>query len=96
MIAGRLPVRRHRAILAVRLETGAIAMKPVEIFLFGGLAFAMIVVALLLFSAPEGGEEWDAYVREHHCQAVAATDGSNRGGWRCDDGKVHYRWRQQR
>jgi hypothetical protein len=24
------------------------------------------------------------------------TDGSNRAGYRCDDGEVHYRWRQMR
>jgi hypothetical protein len=24
------------------------------------------------------------------------TDGSNRAGYRCDDDKVHYRWRQMR
>lgn len=71
-------------------------MKPVEILVFGILAAAMVVVAVLIYSAPEGGEDWDAYVREHHCRAVGAADGSNRGGWRCDDGQVHYRWRQQR
>jgi hypothetical protein len=24
------------------------------------------------------------------------TDGSNRSGYQCDDGQVHYRWRQMR
>jgi hypothetical protein len=24
------------------------------------------------------------------------TDGSNRSGYQCDDGQIHYRWRQMR
>lgn len=71
-------------------------MKSFEVIVFGSLALAFVAVFLLLYSAPEGGDDWDTYVRDHHCQAVGAADGSNRGGWRCDDGKVHYRWRQQR
>ncbi len=71
-------------------------VKPLDILLFGSLAAALIVAGVLLFSAPEGGEAWDAFVRKHHCQAVGSEDGSNRAGWRCDDGKIHYRWRQQR
>lgn len=71
-------------------------LKPLETFAFGGLAVGLIGAVIMMKSAPEGEEEWNAYVRDHHCQAVGTTDGSNRGGWRCDDGKVHYRWRQQR
>jgi hypothetical protein len=71
-------------------------MKPLEIGVFGSLGAAFIVVVYLILSAPEGEADWEAYVRDHHCTPVGAMDGSNRGGWRCDDGKVHYRWRQQR
>jgi hypothetical protein len=71
-------------------------MKPWEIGVFGGLGAAFLVVVYLILSAPEGEADWEAYVRDHHCTPVGAMDGSNRGGWRCDDGKVHYRWRQQR
>ncbi len=71
-------------------------MKPFAIVVFGGLGVAMLTVAVLIFSAPEGGEDWDAYVRDHHCKTRGGMDGSNRAGWLCDDGKVHYRWRQQR
>jgi hypothetical protein len=71
-------------------------MKPLEMLAFGGLAVALAAVIYLMKSAPEGEADWDAFVRDHHCTAVGATDGSNRGGWRCDDGKIHHRWRQQR
>ena len=71
-------------------------MKPLEIFAFGGLAVALVAVIVMMKNAPEGEADWEAFMRDHHCQAVGAADGSNRGGWRCDDGKIHYRWRQQR
>jgi hypothetical protein len=72
------------------------ALKPLDIAIFGGLAAAFATVVYLMASAPEGDAEWEAYAKENHCTPVGATDGSNRGGWKCDDGKVHYRWRQQR
>ena len=71
-------------------------MKPFEIAVFGALGAALIAVIFLILSAPEGEADWGAYVREHHCKAQSGMDGSNRPGWICDDGKVHYRWRQQR
>jgi hypothetical protein len=71
-------------------------MKPIEVAVFGGLGIAMLVVGYLLLSAPEGEADWDAYVREHHCKSQGGIDGSNRPGYVCDDGKTHYRWRQQR
>jgi hypothetical protein len=71
-------------------------MKTLDVIVFGCLAAALAAVAVLLFSAPEGGEDWDAFVRDRHCQTVGGADGSNRAGWRCDDGRIYYRWRQQR
>lgn len=71
-------------------------MKPLEIAAFGGLGVAFITVVMMMLSAPEGEADWDAYVQEHHCKSQGSMDGSNRGGWLCDDGKIHYRWRQQR
>lgn len=71
-------------------------MKTAELAAFSVLGAAALTVGYLILSAPEGEADWQRYVETHHCKAVAATDGSNRGGWRCDDGKVHYRWRQQK
>ena len=71
-------------------------MKPLETAIFAGLGIALLVVAYLILSAHEGEGDWQKFVEENHCQAVGSADGSNRGGWRCDDGKIHYRWRQQK
>ena len=71
-------------------------MKPIEIAAFSTLGLAFVTVAYLIFSAPEGEADWQKFVAEHHCQSVGGEGGNNRGGWRCDDGKIHYRWRQQK
>jgi hypothetical protein len=71
-------------------------MKPLEIAVFSALGLALVTVVYLILSAPEGEADWLAFVEKHHCQSVGAMDGSNRGGWRCDDGQIHYRWRQQK
>ena len=71
-------------------------MKPFELMAFAGLGVALVTVGYLIFSAPEGEADWQKFVRENHCKSVGSTDGSNRGGWRCDDGQIHYRWRQQK
>jgi hypothetical protein len=64
--------------------------------LFGGVAFAVLAEAVLLLGNRTVESDWDRFSREHHCVAVAETDGSNRAGYQCDDGQVHYRWRQMR
>lgn len=71
-------------------------MKPFEILLFGGLGVALVAAVYLMVSAPEGDSDWLRFVEKNHCKAVGSADGSNRGGWRCDDGKIYHRWRQQK
>ncbi len=71
-------------------------MTRLEIIAFGSLAAGLVAALVMMKTTPEGEADWEAFVRDHHCVAVGATDGSNRGGWRCDDGRIHYRWRQQR
>ena len=63
---------------------------------FGSLAVAGAVVIYLIQFAEEGEEDWDAFKTAHHCQSVGQQAGNNQGGWRCDDGEIHYRWRQQK
>ncbi|QSA95855.1 hypothetical protein [Methylococcus sp. EFPC2] len=60
------------------------------------LIAAAAVVAYLLLGVHEADEDWEAFKAAHHCIDVGVESGSNRGGWRCDDGKVHHRWRQQK
>lgn len=71
-------------------------MKPTEIAVFTGMGVALMAVAYLILTAHEGEGDWQKFVEANHCQAVGASDGTNRSGWRCDDGKIHYRWRQQK
>jgi hypothetical protein len=71
-------------------------MKTVDIVVFASLAVALAFVATLLLSVHESDEDWKEFSQEHRCVSLADTVGSDRAGWRCDDGKVYYRWRQQR
>lgn len=71
-------------------------MKPIETAAFSALGLAAATVGYLILSSPEGEDDWQKFVQDHHCQSVGETGGSNRGGWRCDDGQIHYRWRQQK
>lgn len=64
--------------------------------MFGGMAFAVLAEAFLLMSSHSGEEDWVAFRDAHHCVPVGVIDGSNRSGYQCDDGQVHYRWRQMR
>lgn len=63
---------------------------------FGLMALAALLVAFLLVTANQADDDWNLYVAEHHCVSVGRQAGNNQGGWRCDDGEVHYRWRQQK
>ncbi|WP_045223638.1 hypothetical protein [Methyloterricola oryzae] len=64
--------------------------------MFGGVAFAVLAEASLLMYNRHEESEWASFRDSHHCTPVAVTDGSNRSGYQCDDGQVHYRWRQMR
>jgi len=63
---------------------------------FGALLLAGGTVLWLLFSVHGSEEDWERFKQARHCQSVGREAGSNQGGWRCDDGEVHYRWRQQK
>ena len=71
-------------------------MKLIEIGAFSTLGIATITVGYLIISAPEGEKDWQQFVQDHHCKSVGTDGGNNRGGWQCDDGQVHCRWRQQK
>lgn len=62
----------------------------------GTLLLSSVFVLYLLYSAQEADEDWETFKARHHCQSVGQAAGNNQGGWRCDDGKVYYRWRQQK
>ncbi len=60
------------------------------------LASAVLGDAFLLKHNRNGEDDWALWRDAHHCTPLMETDGSNRAGYRCDDGQVHYRWRQMR
>ncbi len=70
--------------------------KTWEVLAFGALALAGLLVVMKIIIAPEGEEEWTKFKEQHHCVSVAEARGANGSGWYCDDGKIHYRWRQQK
>jgi len=70
-------------------------MKTIHV-LFACAAFAVVAEAFLLAANRSVESDWERFRDEHHCVPVSVTDGSNRAGYQCDDGKIHYRWRQMR
>jgi hypothetical protein len=71
-------------------------LKTWEIVAFGALCIAGLGAAAMILSAQEGEEDWTEFKEKHHCVSVAQARGGNGAGWQCDDGKTHYRWRQQK
>lgn len=71
-------------------------LKGWEAVAFGALGAAGLGAAIMIVGAPEGEDDWQAFKEAHHCVSVAQARGSNGSGWYCDDGKIHYRWRQQK
>ena len=66
-------------------------------YLLGGAILAAVIGDVVLLKHNRMDEEaWAAFRDTHHCSPLAHSDGSNRSGYLCDDGQVHYRWRQMR
>jgi hypothetical protein len=61
-----------------------------------GVAVVVVGDIFLLSHNRSQEDAWEAFREAHHCTAVGVLDGSNRAGYKCDDGQVHYRWRQMR
>jgi len=63
-----------------------------------GLAILVLVLgeAALLASNRTQEDGWAEYRDSHGCKPVGDIEVSNRAGYLCDDGQVHYRWRQMR
>ena len=64
--------------------------------MFVGIALVILGDTFLTLYNRDQDDDWSTYRDQHHCTPVAKTDGSNRAGYQCDDGQVHYRWRQMR
>lgn len=77
-------------------STQFIRQKPLDVFLM--LLFAIVVIELsgLYFSVNVDDGNWEQFKSEHNCKLLTTETGTRRLSWECDDGKIYYRWRQQR
>ena len=69
--------------------------------LFDGVVFlALAAVVIKLISLNMGvtvdDDAWNAFKTTHKCQLQKSAYGNPEASWLCDDGKVYYRWRQQK
>jgi len=100
-IRGCWSPRKKRVGLTTSLRTTkkiitGVTLMNIGYILLMCLALAVIGDAFLLSHNRNGEDDWADFRDAHHCTPLMETDGSNRAGYRCDDGKVHYRWRQMR
>jgi len=79
-----------------KITTQFIRQKPLDVLLI--LIFAIVVIKLsgLYFSVNVDDGNWEQFKSEHNCKLLTTKTGTQRLSWECDDGKIYYRWRQQR
>ena len=70
--------------------------KPLDVLLV--LLFAGVIIKLsgLYFSVNADDGNWEQFKSQHSCKLLTTATGTQRLSWECDDGKIYYRWRQQR
>lgn len=71
-------------------------LKPIDLLLI--LLFTIVIFKLssLYFSVNTDDGNWAQFKVQHHCKLRTTETGTQRLSWECDDGKIYYRWRQQR
>ena len=69
---------------------------PLEALILLLFLIAIGKITSLYLSVDNDDAHWDQFRAEHNCTERLTQGISPKGGWLCDDGKVHYRWRQQR
>jgi hypothetical protein len=79
-----------------KITTQFIRQKPLDVLLI--LLFAILIIKLsgLYFSVNVDDGNWEQFKSEHNCKLLTTETGTRRLSWECNDGKVYYRWRQQR
>jgi hypothetical protein len=80
----------------VRKTTQTIRQKPIDVLLILLFATVMIKLSSLYFSVNADDGNWEQFKSEHGCKLLTTETGTRRLSWECDDGKIYYRWRQQR
>jgi hypothetical protein len=69
--------------------------------LFDGLIFFILAAAVVKLISLNTGvtvddDQWEDFKSQHNCQLQKSAYGNQKASWLCNDGKVYYRWRQQR
>lgn len=72
-----------------------IRRKPLDFLLILGFSLAIIKL-YTMYSHTEDDVNWEQFKTEKNCKLQITEIGAQQTSWNCDDGKTHYRWRQQR
>jgi hypothetical protein len=73
-----------------------IRQNPFSSLLIVGFAVAVIKLYSLYTSVEVDDGYWQEFKAEHACVEQFGDKGTQRLSWKCDDGQIYYRWRQQR
>jgi hypothetical protein len=73
-----------------------IRKNPLSCILFFGFAIAIIKLLSLYNSIEVDDGHWQKFKVEHACVEQLGDKGNQRLSWKCDDGEIYFRWRQQR
>ena len=74
----------------------AIHNKPADYFLYLIFALAFIKLYSLYFSVNVDDANWEEFKDEHNCELRLSNNNTQKASWKCDDGKIYYRWLHQR
>ncbi|MDD5460682.1 MAG: hypothetical protein PHG00_03455 [Methylococcales bacterium] len=85
----------HLKILGRKIAQ-ATGLKFIDLSLI--LLFIIVILKLssLYFSVNTDDGNWERFKVAHDCKLQTTETGTQRLSWGCDDGKIYYRWRQQR
>ncbi len=70
--------------------------KPVDVLLTFIVVLVLLKLSSLYFSVNVDDGNWEQFKIEHGCKLLTTKTGTQRLSWECDDGRIYYRWRQQR
>ncbi len=70
--------------------------KPLDMVLYLVFAIAIIKLYSLYFSVNVDDANWGKFSIENNCNLQKTEYGIQKASWKCDDGKVYYRWMHQK
>lgn len=82
--------------LFVSRTTQYFLQKPVDVLLTFIIVLVALKLASLYFSVNIDDGNWEQFKVVHGCKLLTTKTGTQRLSWECDDGRIYYRWRQQR